>query len=199
MVASTDQKARAFDLFSKIMEYFCEDKRDAEEVLNVLQIIKDKKNFAEILLAKKEAKSNLFKIALNYCMSMKDMVSAGAYDVVNSDINDKNFQIEKHGHEEVETKLIHFDRNISSENAIKELDKMEPSLRPANLVEMLAFGAKYPDEQRKFPIVALGSVWRSMLGRDVAYLWSDSGFRKLSLRWFGHGWNANYRFLAVRK
>ena len=197
MATSTDQKARAFDLFSKIMEYFCEDKRNAEKVLDVLQIIKDKKNFAEILLAKKEAISNLFKIAVNYCMSLKDMVSAGKYDEANSDINDKNFPIEKHGHEEIESQLIHFDRNISSEDAIKELDKMD--LRPANLAELLAFGAKYPDEQRKFPIVALGSVWRPVHARYVAYLWSGSGSRELGLSWFDDDWHANYRFLAVRK
>lgn len=197
MATSTDQKARAFDLFGKIMEYFSEEKRDPEKVLDVLQIMKDKKNFAEILLAKKEAISNLFKIAVNYCMSLKDMISAGKYDGVNSDINDKNFPTEKHGHEEVETRLIHFDRNISTENAIKELDKMD--LRPANLAELLAFGAKYPDEQRKFPIVALGSVWRGMDDRFVAYLWGYSGTRGLDLDWFSYDWHALSRFLAVRK
>ena len=141
----------------------------------------------------------MFKIAVNYCLSLKNTISAGKYDSVDPDINDKNFPIERHGHEEVEAKLVRFNRNIGSEDAIKELDKMKPSLRPANLAELLAFGAKFPDEQRKYPIVALGSVWRRTYGRYVASLWGGVDGRGLGLGWFDSAWSAYYRFLAVRK
>ena len=40
-IARTDQKARMLDLVGKMMELFCEGKRDPERVLEVLQVIKD--------------------------------------------------------------------------------------------------------------------------------------------------------------
>ena len=73
-------------------------------------------------------------------------------------------------------------------------------LRPANLPELLAFGAKYPKKQREFPIVALGSVWRYWCGsRSVACLWSVGSLRFLFLYWLEFGGDAIYRFAAVRK
>ena len=42
------------------------------------------------------------------------------------------------------------------------------------------------------------SVWRNLNGRNVPYLWSNAGKRKLNLNWFENDWNANYRFAAVR-
>lgn len=93
---------------------------------------------------------------------------------------------------------MHFNRNIESDTALAELDKM--GLRPATLPELLAFGAKYPDKQREFPIVALGSVWRDLCGdRVVAYLGCDSSKRDLYLDRLVYRWSAPFRFAAVRK
>jgi hypothetical protein len=68
------------------------------------------------------------------------------------------------------------------------------------LPELLAFGEKYPDVQREFPVVALGSAWRDSVGnRHVPYLVRHAGRRLLYLYWLGCEWDSGYRFAAVRK
>ena len=66
-------------------------------------------------------------------------------------------------------------------------------------LELLAFARRYPNEQLKFPIVALGS--EALLGGDrrVAYLCRGGADRDLLLSWAELGWRASYRFLVVRK
>ena len=139
-----------------------------------------------------------FTVTVDYGKRLSAMIKAGKYDWVNSDITEKNFPpTREEGVQPVTLELIHFDRAISSEDALAELDTM--GFRPANLEELLAFGAKYSEEQRKYPIVALGSVWRRLGDRYVPILWDDSNGRRLRLRWFAGAWYSGYRFLAVRK
>lgn len=72
--------------------------------------------------------------------------------------------------------------------------------RPANIAELLALGAQYPDIQRQFPIVALGSVWRlRSSGPCVPCLWGDDWERGLHLRQLMDKWHPGYRFAVVRK
>jgi len=76
------------------------------------------------------------------------------------------------------------------------------NLRPATLPELLAFGAKYPDKQKEFPIMALGSVWIDPDGdRRVHSLGWVEGERELHLGWDkpGYVWGDYCRFLAVSK
>ena len=99
---------------------------------------------------------------------------------------------------EVAFEYVHMGRDASTDEVLAEMDRH--GLRPALYEELLAFGAKYPDEQRQFPIIALGSVWRGFGGRlRVAYLSRGGSERSLSLYWFGGDWNGFCRFLAVRK
>lgn len=150
--------------------------------------------FAEVSQKSKD----VFLVLVDYCRSLEDMIAAGKYNDVNSDINAKHFPVAKHGKENVAVELVHFDRSIGSGDALLELDKM--GFRPATLPELLAFGEKYPDVQLQFPIVALGSVWRGLRGpRRVASLWGDAGRRDLRLDWFENDWNAYCRFAVVRK
>jgi hypothetical protein len=107
-----------------------------------------------------------FPVVVNYNRTIEQLVKAGKYDWSNPDITSKNFPSNKKGNAQVSIQLVHFDRTMTSDEVLKELDKQ--GLRPATLPELLAFGAKYPDKQREFPIVALGSVWRSRGGdRDL--------------------------------
>lgn len=100
---------------------------------------------------------------------------------------------------EVEFVYVRLDCDASDAEVLAEHERQ--AVRPAIFPELLAFAAKYPDEQRKFPIVARGSV--AVLGGDrrVACLRSDGRERGLGLRWLGAGvgWGRSYRFLAVRK
>ena len=141
----------------------------------------------------------LYRITVNYGQNLDQMIEAGQYDSVNYDITATNFPLKEKGTVEVSIKLVHFNRSIRSEEAISELNKM--GLRPATLPELLAFGAKYPQIQCQFPVVALGSIWQSRIGdRSVPYLWgSYSGERRLDLSSVRGRWDWNYRFAAVRK
>lgn len=87
---------------------------------------------------------------------------------------------------------------MSTDQALAELDKM--NLKPAGIQECLAFGEKYPDVQRQFPIIFLGSVWQGPRGdRSCPYLGRDGSERDLYLSWFDDGWIDICRFAGVRK
>ena len=134
-------------------------------------------------------------------LSLEEMIKAGNYDWVNSDITAKRFPIKSTGADEWEFKMFHFDRNISSENAvagIKDDDAANP-WQPAGIEHLLTYGKNNPEEQRKFPIVGLGSVGKVVGGRSVPGLGRFDSERDLDLYWWVDDWNANCRFLAVRK
>jgi hypothetical protein len=102
------------------------------------------------------------------------------------------------GLKDCEVALFHFDKNITSEAAIAEMDKA--GYRPAKIEELLALGEFHPDLQREFPIVALGSSWRNPSANlGVPCLSRGGAERDLSLRWFGRDWSGNCRFVAVCK
>jgi len=101
------------------------------------------------------------------------------------------------GDREVAFEYVHMGRDASTDEVLAEMDRKV--LRPALYEELLGFAEKYPDEQRKYPIVALGSETDVSGGRHVACLWDDDGGRCLGLHWVGYGWCGYCRFLAVRK
>lgn len=139
-----------------------------------------------------------FIVTVDYSKSLAEMVASGHYDWKNSDIVAEHFPTTQKGVNEVKLELVHLDKNASTDEVLRYLD--EHGYRPATLLELLAFGAKYPDEQKKYPVVALGSVWRSSGGdRYVACLDCYGAERHLSLSWCGDDWHGRCRFLAVRK
>jgi hypothetical protein len=137
-------------------------------------------------------------VTVNYDLSVKDAIAAGSYDWKNDDITAKNFRSLRTGTADLEIILVKFDDAMSFEDVFRELDKQ--GLRAAELPELLAFGEKYPDVQRRFWVVALGSVWQSSDGgRYVPFLVRHADGRGLYLGCFDDKWNSNYRFAAIRK
>lgn len=98
---------------------------------------------------------------------------------------------------EVSFEYVHQARGASLDDVLAEMDRKD--LRPALYEELLGFAKKYPDEQGKFPIVALGSEIDVDGRRDFACLWKGAQGRNLRLGWFDEGWLIDCRFLAVRK
>jgi hypothetical protein len=142
-------------------------------------------------------KRQIFKVVVNYAQSLEEMIKAGEYDWVNNNITSDHFSIKGTGQKEMEIILFHFNRIISSDAAIAEMAKA--GYRPVQVEELLALGAKEKELQKQFPIVALGSVWRSSDGnRGVLYLDWGGVERDLNLGLFGSDWDGNYRFAAVR-
>lgn len=153
-------------------------------------------NQASLARTLRKALVPMYHLIVDYAQSLKQMIAAGYYDWVNPDI-EKNFSVQGSGRVELGAELIHLNRNVSSDEALKELDRL--GYRAATAEELLAFGAAYPEKQREFPIVALGTVRRVYGGRRVLFLWGGGLGRDLGLDWFGRGWNVYCRFPAVRK
>jgi len=157
-----------------------------------------RKILREALMPDGKPAGNTYPLSVDYGRTVEDGVKAGRYDWVNSDITSRNFPTQRKGTAEVAVVLINFNRYVSTDEALRELDRM--GYRPAELHELLALGEKYPEVQLNFPIVALGSVWHGRLGcRFVPYLGRVGSKRTLSLGWVGDGWSEVCRFAAVRK
>ena len=140
---------------------------------------------------------NVFPMTVNYDRSVEDGVKAERYSWVSESITTKHFPSERKGTADVEFILVKFDRHMQSGDVVSELDGQ--GLRPAELSELLAFGEKYPDVRNDFPVVALGSIWRSSEGWCVPCLFGSSVERRLDLNRWDYGWCSSDRFAAVRR
>ena len=109
-----------------------------------------------------------FKVVFDITKSFADLVKAGDYGYVNPNFTANNFPLDANYKADDEIFLLEFDPSMSSEAVIAEMDKQ--GLEPATSTHALAFGSQHKEEQRKYPIVFLGSSW-----------------------------GADYRFAAVRK
>jgi hypothetical protein len=139
-----------------------------------------------------------FPVVVNYDLPLEEAIDAGEYQGVHGSITSQNFPSTRHGQAELEIILMRFDRRMTSEEVLGELGK--EGLRPAELPEFLAFGAKYPEVQREFSVVGLGSVWQDRKGyRNVPCLYTASEGRYLDLHWWDDGWYSYSRFAAIRK
>lgn len=132
-------------------------------------------------------------------LELAALIKQGNFSYIDSDITAENFPDPPGGEAspiagERSFKVYHFNRSISSEDAIKEMEK--DGYRPANLRELIAYSQnKWNGEDW---VVALGQTWRDALRlRCVPYLYFR-GKRELRLCWCGCGWGSGCRFLAVR-
>jgi len=140
-------------------------------------------------------------ITIDYRMPLETMIATGKYDWTNDNITSKRFPITAGGIVQFEPKVFHFDRYISSDDAVEaiKVDDRHNPWEPAKIEHLLAYGATYPEDQRQYPIIGLGSVAEVGGGRRVPYLDLRGARRSLDLRWLGRGWDGYYRFLAVPK
>lgn len=100
---------------------------------------------------------------------------------------------------EIEFELVHLNKDMSTEAVLSELDRQR--LRPALYEELLGFAKRYPEEQRKYPIVALGSFCRHNLSLYSPCIYGNIWGRVLDAfaadRYYK--WDPYCRFLVVRK
>lgn len=141
--------------------------------------------------------SGIYPVTVDYGASLQAMIDAGHYDWWSKDILKAGLRAEGTGIVEVNLELYDAKRNISSSASIAEVGPK--GYRAANHAECLAFGAKYPDKQREFPIIALGSVGRLYGSRHVVFLHCGGTGRGLGLYWYDGDWSDSCRFLVARK
>jgi hypothetical protein len=134
-------------------------------------------------------------VPIDFEMTVEEAIMLGKYDWVSGDITHQDFPHDQNrGKMVMDIVLHHLDRcTKSSGEVIVELDRL--GMRPATLMELLAFGAVNPELQQQFPIIALGTVASSH--RSFPCLDSKIGKRNLCLRGGGDRWHADYRFAAV--
>lgn len=141
---------------------------------------------------------NIFPLEVNYDETIENLVKAGKYDWSHIDISSELFRTERKGSTNLNIELINFPTQKSTEEVLEEINKNE--FRPADIIEILTFAAKYPDEQRKYPIAARGSMWiGSCGGHFVPCLRTGSKGRYVDLYWFGGIWDTYYRFAVIRE
>lgn len=183
---------KAFEIFRTIVNAVLDiggNDSDLERILTDADLCKQ---IAGLVVKTKKS------ICVNYAIPFTNMIGMGKYDWVNENITAEHFPITGSGKSEVDFQFVHLNKLASSEEVLLHMEKN--NLRPATLAELLAFGEKYPEIQREFPIVALGSFWINGDGiRLVLYLGKDNSKRFLNLYWFDRDWSGDWRFLAVRK
>jgi hypothetical protein len=185
----------AFEIFKRIADAVLEQGGSDGDLRRVLSEEGLASGVAKLIVS---SVRQSFKVLVDCTKSLAEMIQAGSYGYVNSDINSKNFRVEGQGQQKVEVVLFHFKRAISIDDALREMEKA--GYRPARIEELLALGAQYPDLQKQFPIVALGSMWQNPNGYcGVAFLGRVDAERKLSSDWIESDWSGGCRFVAVRK
>lgn len=146
------------------------------------------------------------KVTIDYTKTMEQAIADTNYNVDTSLIHTDNFPIsqEMAGKKvEVFLTLFNFFYTISLEDVIFKMDKA--GFREATLMELLAMGSSFPESQRQFPIIALGSVYgnevygNGKLDKLVPCLHTRGSNSSLFLSPLYSQWHSNHRFLAVRK
>lgn len=140
-----------------------------------------------------------YSITVDYGLSLEQMIAVGHYNWVNPQIKSEYFPVEDHGEVILEPQLIPYAKGMSSKMVLTDIDQR--GLRPGTLPELLAFGAKYPNLQRKYPIAGLGSIWLFLSGCCLVpcLCVADRKRRDLDLHWFDVIWVARCRFLVFLK
>lgn len=139
-----------------------------------------------------------FRIGINYDKTLDQLIADGQYKWVSQDINSKLFHFSGAGIIEANLVLVHLNRTASTQEILDELKRL--NLVPARIEHLLTFGISFPDEQLKYPVIALGSVSQIADGRQiVASLWKQDGERILRRGWPEVNWPSHARFLAIQK
>ena len=93
--------------------------------------------------------------------------------------------------------MKHFGKEMTDEQVITWADAN--GYRVANHLETLAYAQAFPEDQKKFWYVGLGSSAMLDSDRYVAYLDCGAGRRRLRHNYLYGAWLAGCRFLLVRK
>ena len=129
-------------------------------------------------------------------VAFEERVARGHYGWRNDKLTEEAFPVTQDQFGDLELKLFHFNRSLSSDQAIQEI--RDSGYKPAETGDLLAFGEAFPDVQRRHPVIGLGRVVDIDGSLSVPALWFDGDRRTLDLIWFDGDWHRNYRFLGVR-
>jgi hypothetical protein len=135
-------------------------------------------------------------IVVSPSLTISKRIALGSYDWKNDDITSRWFPHNSTTVGEWEYDMYHPDCSISSEDAKKgaEVDGWVVGKTD----HLLALGEQFPDLQRQFRVIALGSVSKIYHRPHVLGLWESRGERGLGLYSWNTPWKWRFRFLRVR-
>jgi hypothetical protein len=131
------------------------------------------------------------------CSTLGQLIATGKYDWVSPDINDEHFLLTQKGTMRTFAHPVDLGRGRMVRNSDAKIELAKSGLHPANIEQLLAFGAAYPNEQRKYPIIALESVSQIHGHQCVAFLAADRGSRIAGILAWDDDWSTAMRFLVV--
>ncbi len=145
-----------------------------------------------------------FVAAVDYGLTLDQMIDNCSFDVIQKDINKKNFIVSGVGLQKVELSLLHINRVITTEEVLSLMDK--GNLVPARLEHLLAIIPIFSKMYTTFPpVIALGTIWKDGTGQYCTYFTMGHGLgRRLLVDCATNAadkgqWRAMSRFLVVRK
>jgi hypothetical protein len=129
------------------------------------------------------------------------VMQAGRFDTIwdaaRSFVNGKHFPTMTSDTDDIEFEYVEFDHDPTSEEVLAEIARR--GLERPTAEDALRFAERYPEEQRKAPVVFLHEPWRDAFGyRRVLYLDGWDGMRSLLGGYFVSGWRRQCRFPARR-
>lgn len=130
---------------------------------------------------------------------LAEMIADGHYNRVSDFITARRFPVTCKGKSEAKSHIVTLHQKATSREV--EIFLNANGLKPATIEQLLAFGEKFPDSQRKSTIVVLGKTVNRVGGRYAIYLNGNETDRFLGLDWNSPDdiWEAGSFFLAVNK
>ncbi|MDQ1281733.1 MAG: hypothetical protein QG630_84 [Patescibacteria group bacterium] len=130
-------------------------------------------------------------------ISFKERILAGNYSWINYLLTESDFPNKPIIVGEWAFRLIHRNKNIEFEEAQRLC--LCDGWQTARFEHLLALGEKFPEMQKEFPIVALGSLFNIQGGSDVPILLSYKSQRILTLNSKHRNFGRDIHFLSVHK
>jgi len=157
-------------------------------------------------MKKADCKVETLSITVDYDRNIYSAIGDGNYDLVLYFEDFLAYKPKKSGKANIEVGLICFESDLTTKEILDKIDKM--GYQPAELFELLAVGAQYPELQKQFWIVALGTSAYSqekipIIGdscsahtrRGLETTWPGSGETWSSIKWEAK----RHRFLVIKK
>jgi hypothetical protein len=169
----------------------------ARIIMNAESVVK----ISSISATPAQSDKEVFTIIVGDRRSAAELLAIGNYDWIGNYarqfVEGKQLRLAE-ATEEVDLVLVEFDHDLTSEAVLakfRELGLVRPTEEDA-----LRFGAKFPAEQTKYPLVFLHP---SVMGPDgrlsvLALSGSEERGRGLRFAWSGGRWSRGERFVARR-
>lgn len=183
------------DMLTRVLRHELLKNRDAQLIIEAGGLFQSK--VGEVINQILSYLDTSFQISVNYDLSLDEALKMCQFDYGDSNITDLQFPNDKSGIVNTEIFIINFNERLDSSDVLPAIKNL--GLKPANLRQLLALAAAYPQLQKEYPIAGLGSIWKPGHERwFVPHIGLDRGKREVRLKRYSSPWSETRRFAAVR-